>query len=66
MTILWLGGAGALTPESVPLFVAGLPAVVAGTWLGWTLYGRLDEAAFRKIVLTVLLVSGVTLVAIWS
>ena len=41
----------------------GLPALLLGTWLGWALYGKLDEAAFRKIVLILLLVSGVALVA---
>jgi hypothetical protein len=45
----------------VHLFLIGLPAVLLGTWLGLKLYGRLDEAAFRKVVLIVLLVSGVVL-----
>jgi uncharacterized membrane protein YfcA len=34
----------------------------AGTWLGMKLYGRLDEATFRKIVLVLLLLSGAVLV----
>ncbi len=38
--------------------------VIAGTWLGWKSYGRIDEAAFRKIVLYLLLASGLALVAI--
>jgi uncharacterized membrane protein YfcA len=38
-----------------------LPALLAGTWLGVKLYGRLDGAAFRKIVL-VLLLSGAALI----
>ena len=62
MTILCLGGLGVITRESTWLFVAGLPALVAGTWLGWTFYGRLDEASFRKVVLALLLISGLTLV----
>jgi uncharacterized membrane protein YfcA len=61
MTILWLGGAGAVTPRGVGLFVLALPAVVAGTWLGLRLYGRLDEAGFRRIVLGLLLASGAVL-----
>ena len=40
----------------------GLPALLAGTWLGLKLYGRIDEATFRKIVLGLLLTSGVLLV----
>ena len=39
----------------------GLPALFAGTWLGLNLYARLDEAASRKVVLSVLLVSGLAL-----
>lgn len=65
MTILWLGGSSAITHEMVTLFAAGLPALIAGTWLGWKLYGRIDEATFRKIVLAVLFISGVTLVVTW-
>ncbi|MBM3356815.1 MAG: sulfite exporter TauE/SafE family protein [Betaproteobacteria bacterium] len=64
MTILWLGGAGTLTADVGRLFVVGLPALIVGTWLGWKSYGRLDEAGFRKVVLVLLLVSGVTLVAV--
>jgi uncharacterized membrane protein YfcA len=40
-----------------------LPALFAGSWLGLRLYGRLDEAGFRKIVLGLLLLAGVALVA---
>ena len=39
-----------------------LPVLVAGTWLGLKLYGRLDEAGFRRIVLLLLLLSGCLLV----
>lgn len=62
MTILWFGGLGVATPQAARLFLLGLPALFAGTWLGWKLYGRLDEASFRKVVLVLLLASGVTLV----
>lgn len=65
MTIVWLGGTGALTPDIARLFAIGLPALIAGTWLGWKLYGRLDEATFRTVVLYVLLVSGAALVTTW-
>jgi uncharacterized protein len=61
-----LGGGGAMSAQTLALFLVGLPALVAGTWLGWTLYGRLDEAAFRRIILLLLLASGVALVAIRS
>jgi len=61
MSALWLGARGAVSTDTVWLFVIGLPALLAGTWLGLKLYGRLDEARFRNVVLIVLLVSGAAL-----
>jgi uncharacterized protein len=67
MTLIWLGGSGIVTAETVRLFWIGLPAAVIGTWLGLKLYGRLDEASFRMVVLVLLLVSGITLLPwLWS
>jgi uncharacterized membrane protein YfcA len=63
MTIAAFGGAGIITLDTARLFVIGLPALVVGSWLGWMLYGKLDEGAFRKIVLVLLLVSGTALTA---
>jgi uncharacterized protein len=54
---------GLVTAESTRLFLIGLPVLVAGTLLGWSLYGKLDEVAFRKVVLVLLLVSGTVIVA---
>lgn len=62
MSALWIGGRGAVTPDTVKLFLLGLPALLAGTWLGLKLFGRLDEAAFRKVVLVLLLASGIVLI----
>jgi uncharacterized membrane protein YfcA len=61
MSAVWLGARGALDADSVRLFLIGLPVLLAGTWLGLKLYGRLDEAGFRKVVLALLLVSGLAL-----
>jgi uncharacterized membrane protein YfcA len=61
MAALWLGAKGAITLETAKLFALGLPFLFAGTWLGLKLFGRIDETAFRKIVLVLLLVSGVAL-----
>jgi uncharacterized membrane protein YfcA len=60
---LWLGGTGSFDRPTLLLFLAGLPALLAGSWLGLRLYGRLDEAGFRKVILGLLLVAGMTLVA---
>jgi hypothetical protein len=62
-TALVLGGTGSVTADTMQLFLIGLPALLAGSWLGLRLYGKLDEAAFRKIVLALLLLSGLSLVA---
>lgn len=55
--------AGAATPGILRLVVLGLPVVFAGTWLGLRLYGKVNEAGFRRLVLVLLLASGVGLVA---
>jgi len=62
MSGLWLGVKESISSETVWFFVLGLPVLLAGTWLGLKLYGHLDEASFRKVVLVLLLVSGVALV----
>jgi len=62
MSAVWIGARGAITPDIIQLFLVGLPALLAGTWLGLKLFGRLDEAGFRKVVLVLLLASGVVLV----
>ena len=38
-----------------------VPVLLAGTWAGLRLYGKLDEAGFRKVVLVLLLISGCAL-----
>ena len=62
MSAAWLGTQGEIGRETILLFVIGLPALAAGTWVGLRLYGRLDESAFRKVVLFLLLGSGIALV----
>ena len=61
MSTAWLGGQGSIPPEVILLFVVSLPVLLAGTWLGLKLYGRLDEVQFRKLVLILLLASGAVL-----
>ena len=61
MSAVWIGARGAVTVDTVKLFLLGLPALLIGTWLGLKLFGRLDEASFRKVVLVLLLASGAVL-----
>jgi len=62
MTAISLAFAGAYTAETIKLYLYGLPALAAGIWIGLKLYGKLDEAGFRKVILWLLLISGVSLV----
>ena len=61
MTLAWLGGAGEFGRDTAVLLAAGAPVTLVGTWLGLRAFGRLDEAAFRKVVLWLLLSSGAVL-----
>lgn len=63
MVALWLGVRGAISAGAVKLFLIGLPVLLAGTWLGLRLYGKLDETGFRRIVLILLALSGALLAA---
>lgn len=47
---------------SIKLFIAILPPVLAGTWIGWQLFGRLNDRRFRQALAVLLIVSGATLV----
>ena len=58
MTAGALAVAGAITAETVKLYLLGLPILLAGTWCGFKLYGRLDDAAFRKVILVLLMASA--------
>jgi uncharacterized membrane protein YfcA len=62
MSAAWLGVNGALNTDTIRLFVIGLPILLVGTWLGLKLYGHIGEAGFRKLVLALLLSSGVALI----
>jgi uncharacterized membrane protein YfcA len=61
MSAIWLGGQGSISRDVLWLFALGLPVLLAGTSAGLNLYGKLDEAQFRKVVLVLLLASGVVL-----
>ena len=62
MSAVSLTIAGGVTNETVRLYLFCLPALVAGIWCGFKLYGKLNDAAFRKVILTLLFLSGMSLV----
>lgn len=53
---------GAVTLKVTQLFLYGAPALAIGVWLGLKLYHRVDDETFRKIVLLLLLLSGIALI----
>ena len=50
------------SPDMLFDFVVSAPGLAAGTVTGVVLFGRVDDATFRRVVLTALLVSGIMLV----
>jgi uncharacterized protein len=61
MIALWLGSTGMIGAETAWLFLLGLPVLALGTWAGLKSFGRLDEPGFRRVVLGLLLLSGISL-----
>ena len=62
MSTVSLSIAGVITLETIKLYLLGLPPLLAGLWCGFKLYGKLDETAFRKVILLLLLLSGLALI----
>jgi uncharacterized membrane protein YfcA len=55
--IIW----ATLDRRGLILLVAVLPPLLIGTWIGWQLYGRLDERRFRQGLSLLLIASGAML-----
>jgi uncharacterized membrane protein YfcA len=62
VNLVSLGAAGAITGATVRLYLIGLVPMFAGLWSGLRLYGKLDDRAFRRLILLLLLASGIALV----
>ncbi len=60
--LAWIGATLAIPDGTGRLFLACLPGTVLGTWLGIRLYNRIGDVMFRRVVLGLLLLSGVVLV----
>jgi uncharacterized membrane protein YfcA len=59
---LALVGVASFNRGGLLLFVWALPALAAGAWLGFTIYGRLDEIWFKRVLSAMLVASGLSLV----
>jgi uncharacterized membrane protein YfcA len=60
--VLLISTPGTLHPGLLPILPLAIPSVVAGTFVGILLWGRIDDAKFRYSVLSLLLVSGLSLI----
>lgn len=56
-----MGITGAFTSETLKLYGIGLPFLLVGLWSGFKLYGKIDDETFRKAVLILLLLAGLSL-----
>jgi len=54
-------GAVALDRTGLVMFVVTLPVLALSAWIGWRLYGHLDEKRFRQALAVLLLLSGAIL-----
>jgi uncharacterized membrane protein YfcA len=61
MTLL-ISRPGTLRPDLLPLLPLAIPAVIAGTLVGILLWGKIDDAKIRYSILSMLLISGLTLI----
>ena len=57
-----MGATGALTLETLKLYGLGFPFMLVGLWSGFKLYGTIDDETFRKVVLVLLLLAGLSLI----
>lgn len=62
-SVLVVVGVVAFDARAALLFALTLPVLLAGVWVGWNIYGRLDERRFRQVIGALLALSGALLVA---
>ena len=62
MSAISFAVAQAFTFQTLQLYALALPILVVGIWCGFGLYGKLNDAAFRKTILLLLLIAGVSLI----
>ena len=61
LTIIGLAFTGFFTQEAIFLTATAVPALLLGTWLGLRVGKRLPAQGFRLVLLSLLLVSGISL-----
>ena len=63
LTLTIYATSGLLTADLIPSFAVAAPAMLLPTLLGARLYARFTEAGFRRLILLLLLISGLGLLA---
>ncbi|MEJ2374961.1 MAG: sulfite exporter TauE/SafE family protein [Pseudolabrys sp.] len=58
VSIIW----AAYDRTGLTLVLLMLPPLALGTWIGWQLYGRLNDLRFRQALAVLLIASGATLI----
>lgn len=61
MTLFWLGGLGGLDVRTGRDVLLCVPALLIGGWLGFKMFHRVSDDGFRKIILALFLLSGLSL-----
>jgi uncharacterized membrane protein YfcA len=59
---LVLIGTMAVDKEAIVLFIVALPAVLLGSWFGWSIYDKLDERRFRQLFAGLLVISALVMI----
>ena len=54
--------AGSITKDTLVLYALGVPFMVVGLWSGFRLFGKINDETFRKTVLGLLLLAGLSLI----
>jgi uncharacterized protein len=62
LTLTIYAKTGALTGSALPLFAIAAPAMLIASYVGTRFYGRFSEAAFTRMILVLLLLSGAALI----
>ena len=54
--------ADSFTRDTLTLYAVDVPFMVSGLWIGFKLFGKIDDETFRKTVLVLLLFAGLSLI----
>lgn len=61
LTLLLIGSV-AFDADHAFIFATTVPFLLVGGWIGWRIYGRLDERRFKQIIAALMAISGAALV----